>query len=211
MNETYFLRETAQLELIVNRLVPELLSRGDAPVRILSAGCSTGEEPYGIALLLNEAGIQPDAVEILGIDVSSRAVAAARRGRYSEWSLRNVSAAMRDRYFERDDKGYRLVPGVASRVRFELLNVSDVEGTFWATSRFDIVLCRNVLIYFDVQSRRRVIDNLYQRLVPGGYLLLGHSESLLNLSTAFELVHLREDLVYRKPRTAERWDSGAHR
>ena len=179
VNETYFLRETAQLELIVNRLVPELLSRGDAPVRILSAGCSTGEEPYGIALLLNEAGIQPDAVEILGIDVSSRAVAAARRGRYSEWSLRNVSAAMRDRYFERDDKGYRLVPGVASRVRFELLNVSDVEGTFWATSRFDIVLCRNLLIYLSSAAIRVATERFASALTPGGALLLGHAETSL--------------------------------
>jgi chemotaxis protein methyltransferase CheR len=73
---------------------------------------------------------------------------------------------------------------------------------------FDVIICRNVLIYFDVRSRRRVIDTLYERLLPGGYLLLGHSESLLNLSTAFELVHLREDLVYRKPPTAERWDRG---
>jgi chemotaxis protein methyltransferase CheR len=77
--------------------------------------------------------------------------------------------------------------------------------------RVDVVFCRNVLIYFDVQSRRRVIDALYERLLPGGYLLLGHSESLLNVTTAFELVHLRDDLVYRKPLTTERWDGGTRR
>jgi chemotaxis protein methyltransferase CheR len=74
--------------------------------------------------------------------------------------------------------------------------------------RVDVVFCRNVLIYFDMRSRRRVIDNLYDRLVPGGYLLLGHSESLLNVSTAFELVHLKDDLVYRKPPIADRFDGG---
>jgi chemotaxis protein methyltransferase CheR len=98
-----------------------------------------------------------------------------------------------------------VVESVRRLVHFGQLNLTDATRSAMV-GRVDVVFCRNVLIYFDLSSRRKVIDNLYDRLLPGGYLLLGHSESLLNLSTAFELVHLREDLVYRKPLASERWD-----
>src|SRR5262249_47585358 len=93
---------------------------------------------------------------------------------------------------------------------FSHLNLLDVPRASLAAGRVDVIFCRNVLIYFDETSRRKVIDMFYERLLPGGYLLLGHSESLLNVSTAFELVHLRDDLVYRKPWTSTRYGTPAH-
>lgn len=111
------------------------------------------------------------------------------------------------RYFREGPEGHQVIDEVKNLCHFGQLNLMD-QARAGFVGRVDIVFCRNVLIYFDVKSRRRVIDVLYERLLPGGYLLLGHSESLLNVSTAFELVHLREDLVYRKPTTTERWDRG---
>ena len=179
VNETYFLREAAQLDLVAGTLVPERLARGSVPVRILSVGCATGDEPYGIALRLHEAGVAHEHVEILGIDVSSRVIASARRAHYSEWALRNVPQALRERYFERDRKGYRLLSALAGRVRFELANLVDGDESFWASSQFDIVLCRNLLIYLTSSAIELAMQRFARVLAPGGVLLLGHAETSL--------------------------------
>jgi chemotaxis protein methyltransferase CheR len=144
---------------------------------------------------------------VIGSDISKRCVAHARRGAYRTGSFRATSPELRERYFREGLDGTYVIDEVKKLCHFGQLNLLD-QGRAGFVGRVDVVFCRNVLIYFDVKSRRRVIDVLYERLLPGGYLLLGHSESLLNLSTAFELVHLREDLVYRKPPTTERWDRG---
>ncbi len=211
--ETYFFRQEYQLRAFQNELLPRLARTNWRSQRLTlwSAGCSTGEEVYTIAILVQESGLFRDwDVRVIGSDLSKQNVAAARRAVYRGASFRTTPNEMRRRYFSEMADGAHVHDSVKKVCHFGQLNLIDYNRAA-TVGRVDIIFCRNVLIYFDVRSRRRVIDNLYDRLVPGGYLLLGHSESLLNVSTAFELVHLKEDLVYRKPLTTERFDQGNRR
>ncbi len=199
--ETYFLRQEYQLRAFRDELLPRL-ARVNADKRRLvvwSAGCSTGEEAYSIAAMIHQSGLFMDwDVRVVGSDISKTNVAAARRGIYRGSAFRSTPDEFRAAYFTERSDGHHVVDWLRKCCYFGHLNLLDgLKAT--TLGRVDVVFCRNVLIYFDAGSRRRVIDNLYERLVPGGYLLLGHSESLLNLSTAFELVHLSSDLVYRRP------------
>jgi chemotaxis protein methyltransferase CheR len=204
--ETYFFRQEYQLRAFQSELLPRLQQANERSRRLLvwSAGCSTGEEAYTLACLILESGLFLGwDVRVIGTDLSRQCVAHARRGVYQQSSLRATSARDRARYFLELSDGFHVDDSVKKLCQFGQMNLFDSSrGNL--VGRVDAIFCRNVLIYFDVRSRKRVIDNLYQRLSPGGYLMLGHSESLLNLSTAFELVHLRDDLVYRKPLGAER-------
>ena len=199
--ETYFFRQEYQLRAFQNELLPRLARTNAASrqVSVWSAGCSTGEEAYTIAILMLESGALYNwDMRVIGSDLSRNSVATARRGVYRGASFRTLSDEALNRYFIPAESGYQIVDSVRRMCHFGQLNLLD---TLRASNvgRVDVIFCRNVLIYFDEETKKRVIDTLYQRLVPGGYLLLGHSESLLNVSTAFELVHLKEDLVYRKP------------
>jgi chemotaxis protein methyltransferase CheR len=156
-------------------------------------------------LMLEAGSLYKWDLRVIGSDLSRANVATARHGVYREASFRTTPDKYRARYFSGAPDGYRVSDSVKRLCHFGQLNLIDsAQGA--AVGRVDVIFCRNVLIYFDEQHKRKVIDSLYQRLVPGGYLLLGHSESLLNVSTAFELVHLTEDLVYKKPAVAKRWD-----
>ncbi len=204
--ETYFFRQEYQLRAFQAELLPRLEQANERTRRLLvwSAGCSTGEEAYTLAALILESELfEGWDVRVIGTDLSKQSVAHARRGVYQASSLRATSARDKLRYFLEMDDGFHVTDPVKKLCQFGQMNLFD-SGRGNLVGRVDAIFCRNVLIYFDVRSRKRVIDNLYQRLTPGGYLMLGHSESLLNLSTAFELVHLRDDLVYRKPLGAER-------
>jgi len=204
--ETYFFRQEYQLRAFQSELLPRLKQTNAASRRLLvwSAGCSTGEEVYTLAALILESGLFDGwDVRVIGSDLSKQCVAHARRGVYQSGALRATSARDKARYFYEHEGTFQVVDSVKKLCQFGQMNLFDV-GRGNLVGKVDAIFCRNVLIYFDVRSRKRVIDNLYQRLIPGGYLMLGHSESLLNLSTAFELVHLRDDLVYRKPVGAER-------
>src|SRR5262249_27522097 len=155
-----------------------------------SAGCATGEEVYTIAICALEANLRTSCdVRIFGSDISRRCVASARRGVYGPSSFRATPADMRRRYFRARADGAHVVDELRTFCHFGHLNLLD-SARAMVVGRVDVIFCRNVLIYFDEVSRRRVIDMFYDRLLPGGFLLLGHSESLLNVSTAFELVHL---------------------
>jgi chemotaxis protein methyltransferase CheR len=203
--ETYFFRQEYQLRAFQSELLPRLEQANARSRRLLvwSAGCSTGEEAYTLAALILESGrFDGWDVRVIGSDLSKQSVAHARRGVYGAGSLRATSARDKARYFYELADGFHVNDRIKKLCQFGQMNLFDV-GRGNLVGRVDAIFCRNVLIYFDVRSRKRVIDNLYQRLSPGGYLMLGHSESLLNLSTAFELVHLRDDLVYRKPLGAE--------
>ncbi|MFC1641254.1 CheR family methyltransferase [Myxococcota bacterium] len=206
--ETYFFRQEYQLRAFQDEVLPMLaqLNANRRRLTVWSAGCSTGEEAYTLAILVHESGLFKGwDVRVLGSDLSRRNVATARRGVYRSGSFRATSPEQRAAYFAATPEGWQVVDTFRKLCYFGQLNLLDGQrGAI--VGRVDAVFCRNVLIYFDVRSRRRVIDNLYDRLAPGGYLMLGHSESLLNVTTAFELVHLKQDLVYRKPRGAERWN-----
>jgi chemotaxis protein methyltransferase CheR len=199
--ETYFFRQEYQLRAFRDQLLPELAKVNASRRRlgIWSAGCATGEEAYTIAILLLETGLfRGWDLKVVGSDICRGSVAAARRGIYREAAFRTTSQELRTQYFTDVGEGAEVAPELKKICHFGQLNLMD-GGRAVMVGQVDVIFCRNVLIYFDMKSRRRVIDAFYDRLVPGGYLLLGHSESLLNVSTAFELVHLREDLVYRKP------------
>jgi chemotaxis protein methyltransferase CheR len=210
INETYFFREAYQLRAYKDEILPALRAPHTRErLSVWSAGCSTGEEVYSIAMLTRESGNFPGrSVRIFGSDVSRRCLAHARRGVYGPSSFRAMPTELRRRYFVDKPDGAHIVDDLRSICQFGHLNLLDTPRSS-VVGRVDVIFCRNVLIYFDDVARRRVIEMFYERLLPGGYLLLGHSESLLNVSTAFELVHLREDLVYRKPVSSTRfWSSG---
>ena len=207
-HETYFFREDYQLRAFKNELLPMLAERGKSRRRlhVWSAGCSTGEEAYTIAMLVLDSGLfEGWEVRVYGSDLSKKCIASARRGVYGPSSFRTTNDEAKRTWFspqsKQDPTGVESL-GVSAAVRalchFGQMNLLDEERTH-LVGRCDVIFCRNVLIYFDGPSRKRVIEMFHERLVNGGVLLLGHAESLLNVSTAFELLHLKEDLVYRKP------------
>jgi chemotaxis protein methyltransferase CheR len=199
-NETYFFREPAQLTAFVEEIVPDVLARKSLKkVRIWSAGCSSGEEPYSIAMLLQEGGWFGHAqFEIFASDINQQVLAKARKGHYRESAFRATETHLRDKYFSREpDSSWRIRDEVRNRISFGRLNLYD-EARVSLLGHLDIIFCRNVIIYFDDASKRHVVSNFYNRLVDGGYLLLGHSESLISLSTQFKLRHLKNDMVYQR-------------
>jgi chemotaxis protein methyltransferase CheR len=208
-HETYFFREDYQLRAFRDEVLPRIAesrTRGQQKLHVWSAGCSTGEEAYTIAILILESGLfQGWDVRVYGSDVSKRCIAAARRGVYGPTSFRAIPKDTHERWFSAAPGPRTPAYVVSSQVRalchFGQMNLLDEERTH-LVGRTDVIFCRNVILYFDAAARRRVIDMFYERLLPGGVLLLGHAESLLNVSTAFELLHLKEDLVYRKPLAA---------
>ena len=200
-NETYFYREDYQLHAFRDEVLPILAQQAKLRRRlsIWSAGCSTGEEAYTIAILVKESGLFAGwDVAVHGSDISRRCIAVARRGVYGPSSFRVMPDGLRKAYFVDRPGGSHVAESVRSLCHFNQMNLLDADRAR-LLGRVDAIFCRNVLIYFDGHSRRKMIDLFLDRLPPGGVLLLGHSESLLNLSTAFELCHLKGDLVYRKP------------
>ncbi len=205
--ETYFFRQEYQLHGFRDELLPRLhqANRSHRRLTVWSAGCSTGEEVYTLAILIHQTRLFDGwDVRVIGSDLSRHSVARARSGVYRGSAFRVTSKQLLDTYFTkvpgdvRGGQAYQVVDSIRRRCQFGQLNLLDPSAAP-LVGRVDAVFCRNVLIYFDVEARRRVIDMLYDRLLPGGYLMLGHSESLIHVSTAFELVHLTDDLVYRRP------------
>jgi len=202
-NETYFFRESFQLKAFTDEIIPEMVLKKGACsekiLRIWSAGCSTGEEPYTIAILLLE---RPELagwkIEIIGTDISQRVLHQARKGVYGNSSFRVTEPLYKSRYFHEQDGGYRVADRIREFVTFSRLNLYD-QNRFLFLGKMDIIFCRNVIIYFDQLAKKRVIENFYSTLQPGGFLLLGHSESLMNITTAFKLRHFKNDMVYEKP------------
>jgi chemotaxis protein methyltransferase CheR len=204
-NETYFFREAFQLKAFTDEILPELMAekekRGERSLRIWSAGCSSGEEPYTIAMLILESGCCKGwRVEIIGTDISQRVLQQARKAVYGKSSFRATDDVYLRRYFNEQDGSFKITDEVKELVTISHLNLFD-QNRLALLGRMDVVFCRNVIIYFDQIAKKRVIDTFYRALREGGYLLLGHSESLMNISTAFALKHLRNDMVYQKPRS----------
>jgi chemotaxis protein methyltransferase CheR len=199
-NETYFFREPAQLRAFTEEVVPDILLRKAVrKVRIWSAGCSSGEEAYTIAMLLEEAGyFEKAAFEIFASDINQQVLTRARRGVYRDSAFRATAVDLQQKYFTRQPDGsWRINDSIRNRVSFGRLNLYD-QARVSLLGYLDLIFCRNVIIYFDEKSKKSVIGNFYNRLVDGGYLLLGHSESLVSLSTQFKLRHLKHDMVYQK-------------
>ncbi len=200
-HETYFFREPNQLEAFSEELLPDLHRRRARGRRltIWSAGCATGEEAYTAAILVVESGLFHDwDVRVFGNDVSRRVLGVARKASYGRSSFRATDEVRLRRWFRELDGKHVVRDEIRALVSFGHINLLD-DDMLSIVGEVDVVFCRNVIMYFDAPVRKRVVAAFHRKLVPGGFLLLGHSESLLNVSTAFELVHLSREMVYRKP------------
>ncbi|HVU34859.1 MAG TPA: protein-glutamate O-methyltransferase CheR [Opitutaceae bacterium] len=199
VQETYFWREESQLEALTAKVVPDWFRRRRDPLRIWSAACASGEEPYSIVLSLLEAGLGDLPIEIVASDASEAALAKARAALYRERSFRALAEPLRQKYFRREPDGWRLDPAVAARVRFRRANL--VDGSEIAPlAGASVVFCRNVFIYFSADAIRRTLTQLAARMPPGAHLFVGSSESLLRLTQDFELTETGDAFVYvRKP------------
>lgn len=200
IHETYFFREERQLKAFSEEVIPELIKQknGNKTIRIWSAGCSTGEEPYTLSMIINEIEELRDwNIEIIGTDISPRVLHSARRGIYQGSAFRTTDSRLISKYFVKSPEGYRVVDEIRKNVIFLHLNLLDA-NKLALINPMDMVFCRNVIIYFDSLARKKVIDTFHRKLNSEGYLFLGHSESLMNITTSFALRHFTYDMLYQK-------------
>lgn len=202
-NETYFFRELPQLMVFRDALLPQLrerkLARNKKGIRVVSAGCSTGEEVYTLAMLTFETGsfFWGWDVQIIGMDISEMALEAARRGVYYAPSLRMTESIYAQRFFSFNSGDYRAKDNIKKMTSFIYGNITDPQ-TWDGLKDIDIIFCRNVLIYFSEEKIKSAVNNFHQALRKGGHLLLGHSETLTGISDDFELVRFPDTFIYRK-------------
>lgn len=204
INETFFFRNQPKFDLLENELVPEIIERrmreGQKSIRIWSAACSTGDEPYTIALMVKERlqrkfpGVR---FEIAGTDINTEVLDKARAGIYGEYAVRNVSPLMMRKYFKEDGARFQLDPEICKMVKYHHVNLSD-RVAMGRMRGVDIVLCANVLIYFDNQAKQRVVSSIYNNLNAGGYLLVGFSETLYGVTQSFQPVRFDKIIAYKK-------------
>jgi len=204
IGETCFFRNQPQLDALRNIVLPQIIeARAKLPLphlRLWSAACSTGEEPYTLSMLLLEesAGrLKGWTFEILATDLNERSIAQAKLGSYGDYSTRNVTPYYRQKYFVERGENLHVRPEVQAHVSFSRLNFRD-DARMAFMKGLDLIMCCNALIYFDGASKRRVIQHFYSNLLPHGYLFLGHSESLYGISDDFRLVHLPSATAYVK-------------
>ncbi len=207
IGETYFFRNAAQFAALRDIILPDLMQRRATMryLRVGSAGCATGEEPYSLAITLHEVlpANPPWQVSILATDINRRFLNRAREARYGNWSFRETPDDLRDRYFVAEpEKGlWRLNDDIRQTVTFAQLNLA--EPTYPAPHlgivAFDLIFCRNVMIYFDEETTRQVVQRLYDALVPGGWLVVGHAEPNVVLYRQFETHNAPGTILYRKP------------
>lgn len=204
VNETYFFREFNQLQLFAEDCLDEVVEAkrrtGGSTIKILCAGCSTGEEAYTLAIIVREMleDFRRWSVLIKAIDIDENVLARARKGIYDSRSVKDVPPAYLKRYFAQPQSGeYVIRPEAKELVLFEHHNLMD-RRALRNEEGYDFVFCRNVLIYFDEVSRKQVVDRFYSLMNPGGFIFLGHSESLSRISSAFKIRRINEHLVYQR-------------
>lgn len=203
INETYFFREEYQFDCLINSILPELVAKKTdrSPIRIWVLPSSSGEEAYSIAMCLLERwpGIAQWDVEIISSDIDTRILDQARAGCYSERSVKHVPRAYLQRHFKSTADGYQLSEDLRSAVEFTRVNLMEPADTR-PYRNFDVVFCRNLLIYFDDLSRKQAAETFYDALVPGGFICLGHSESMSRISSLYKIRKFPAAIVYQKPR-----------
>ena len=199
VQETYFWREFDQIRALVQTLVPQWHARNTATtLRIWCAACATGEEPLTIAMALNEAGwFERAPIEIFASDGSSKAIERAMKGVYRERAFRSLPPHLRERYFEKEDAGWRVRRDIHSRINWGVANVID-EDQIGPLASADFIFCRNVFIYFSESAIGRVVRSFARFIRPPGYLFVGAAESLLRLTTDFTLTEIDDAFVYVK-------------
>lgn len=203
VNETYFYREIEQLDVLVRRLLPNLISDrpDDGELRIWSCPCSSGEEAYSIAFKLLEEFSEVDRFDIslFGTDIDSKMVEKAKEGLYADRSVHLLSKHLLNQYFRQEEDGrWRVIEELRKSIEFRRVNVLD-RGNMSRFKNMDVIFCRNMLIYFDDISRKLAVDAFFDALSPGGYLLLGMSESLGRTTALFDVVREGGMTVYQKP------------
>jgi chemotaxis protein methyltransferase CheR len=203
VNETYFYREDHQLQCLTNDILPARIQskrKGD-PIRIWSVPCSTGEEPYSIAMWLLDNWALVDAydIEIVGSDIDTKVLEAAEAGVFGRRALMRLTPEIIGRYFtELDEERWAILDDLRQSVRFTPVNLVEPAQTR-PHGQFDVIFCRNVLIYFDDASRRIAAENLFENLAPGGFICLGHTESMSRISPLFEVRRYADAIVYQRP------------
>jgi chemotaxis protein methyltransferase CheR len=200
-NETSFFRNPPQLDAF-KIIVQKNYLNGTRPetLKIWSAGCSTGEEPYTIAIIMLELAAQTGRsipFMIYGTDISSKALESAKKAVFNNYSVRNTDKVILNKYFVEKNGQYTLKDAVKKNVSLDFLNLMD-SAAYRKYRQLDMVFCRNVLIYFDEKGKKKVIDNLYESLKPGGFLTIGHAESLHNTSRGFKPLIFPGTIAYQK-------------
>ena len=208
VTETYFFRNADQFRAFKEIVLPNCM-RGQAgrrSLRILSAGCASGEEAYSLAILLRDQlpDTAPSEVSILGVDINSAMLEKAARARYSSWSLRETPAEIRAHWFRAEGRDFLLDARIRPMVRFEERNLVEDDGALWRSEAFDIVFCRNVIMYFTPEIAQAVAARISRSLRPAGFLFLGHAETLRGLSQDFHLRHTHETFYYQRRDCSER-------
>jgi len=204
INETYFFRNQSQLDALVLKVIPELIASkvksGKQRIKIWSAASSSGEEAYSIAIVINDllrVKYPMLEVEIIGTDIDHTVIEAAKAGIYKEYSVRNTPAYYLKKYFKSYDNNYEMIPEIKNMANFKILNLIE-DSEMRAMSNFDIIFCANVLIYFDLKAKIKVINYLYNSLNKGGYLFIGYAETLHMISKAFSIINYPKTIGYKK-------------
>ena len=204
VNETYFYRHGEQFQAVADVALPErIFARSTQRVlRMLSVGCSSGEEAYTLAIVARELLLDPAwIVSVVGLDANPAMLHRATTGHYSAWSLRETPDAIRRRWFDPEDGGYKLAPAVREAVQFRLYNVANDDEWLWRPDQYDVLFCRNLLMYLTPSVRATLVQRMTQSLAPGGYLFLGHTDSLGSRPEGLESQHTHRTFYYRKSAT----------
>lgn len=205
INETSFFRNEPQLDVFEQIILPKMIEarRATKTLRIWSSACSTGEEPYTLAIQIHRSmGVRLAdwRVEILGTDISQKVLLSAQSGRFLSYSMRSISPLVLKRYFTEVAGQYQIDPTIQSMVNFEILNLKDRVAAR-RHGRWDVIFCRNVMIYFDDEMKSHCVQMFHDQLADDGALFIGHSESLHHLSAAFEPLPMPQAFAYTKRKT----------
>jgi chemotaxis protein methyltransferase CheR len=206
VGETYFFRNDEQFRALAEVVLPQRLRLQRTPkvLRLLSAGCASGEEAYSMAIVARETIADPDCdILIRAVDVNPGALEKARRARYSSWALRETPLPIRRRWFRADGREHVLADELRAAVAFDDANLASDDPLLWQRAAYDVIFCRNVLMYFAPEQMRAVVARIAQSLAPGGFLFLGHAETLRGVTDAFHLRHTHDTFYYELQDEAE--------
>ncbi len=196
VNETFFFRDNSQLVAFEKVLIPELIKAGRKKIKILSAACSSGEEVYTLSIILREKFPSMD-FKIIGVDISAKMISKAIKGEYTDYSVRFVPKNYYNKYFIKKNERHLFKQEFKNGIEFKKANLMNIDMAL-LNERFDIIFCRYVLIYFDRESKKIVVDKLYRLLNHNGFFIMGNSESLFSVTDKLKILHFPSAIIYKK-------------